>query len=414
MKLLILMLAGGALAADIVNWGAQDYWVHTSTWTPEHCQCFCERLCSHPTEYLKKNLVSSGLVPRNKDWTIPRCDEPINVFSPNAIRAAGRANLVQHFPLTMTRDLEHMWDPAAEDPRMDVGSFGYPCGGLHEAAYLKTVVQVNKYIKTPSVISANIGKNVSTQSIRDAFKKEQKLDVVLLCTDGAFADVVTCWTKSKPFVYQINQTDQEIAPLAPVKCPPAIRELDTCTGKTSYIYDFQPTKVPTLVPTDAPTDTPTPTTTPTPTNTPKPTQDPAEVDAWVTKFTKDHGCVIFGEEGCEYCAKAKALYKTKGATYAYRGIDDDKSTPLGMDIYYSLVRSTHQDTLPNIWIGNKFIGGYDDLQALQDKGKLDILLAAAKCTGKPTTAPPKPPAKPTTKPLAPGYDAESDEDGAQD
>ncbi|EQC29096.1 hypothetical protein SDRG_13126, partial [Saprolegnia diclina VS20] len=291
LALAVVASAAFVQAETIANWGVQDYWVHTSTWTPEHCQCFCERLCSHPTEFLKRNLVSSGLVPRNKDWTIPRCDAPINLFSPDAIRAAGRDNLVQYFPLTMTRDLDHMWDPNATDPIMDVTSFGYPCGGLHEAAYLKTVVQVAKFIKTPALLPNSIGKNISTKAIRDAFKKEQKLDVVLLCTNGAFADVITCWTKSKPLIYQQAHDDQEIAPLLPVTCPPAIKALDTCTGKTSYIYDFIPTKAPTPVPTDEPTDGPTDT--PTSGPTPAPTSDPAVVDAWVAKYTKDHGCVLF-------------------------------------------------------------------------------------------------------------------------
>ncbi|OQR89985.1 hypothetical protein THRCLA_09486, partial [Thraustotheca clavata] len=281
---ILFAAAAVVAAADIDHWGVQDIWVHTSTWTAAHCQCFCEKLCSHPTEYLKKNLVSSTLVPRFKNGTIPACDTISPRFSPNAIRAVGQTNLVNYYPLAMSRDLEHMWDPNSAEPRYDVGSFGYPCGGLHETAYLKTIVQLAKFIKTPAIIPNNIGKNISTQSIRDAFKKDQKLDAVLVCSGGAFADVLTCWSKSVPYLYQTEQGDQEIAPMKPVACPPAIKAFDTCTGKLTHIYDFKPTIAPTAIPTsEVPTEAPTAA----PTSTPSPSQDPDEVDAWVKNFTKD-------------------------------------------------------------------------------------------------------------------------------
>ncbi|EQC41861.1 hypothetical protein SDRG_00717 [Saprolegnia diclina VS20] len=179
-------------AADVIpNWGVQDVWVHTATWTAAHCQCFCERLCSHPTEYLKTNLVSSVLVPRLTNGSIPRCDLVSAPFSPAAIRAVGQSSLQTYYPLAMSRDLDHMWDANSTEPRYDVGSFGYPCGGLHETSYLKTVVQLGKFIQTPSLLVSSIGQNITTQSIRDAFKKDQNLDVVLLCSSGGFADVLT-------------------------------------------------------------------------------------------------------------------------------------------------------------------------------------------------------------------------------
>ncbi|OQS07775.1 hypothetical protein THRCLA_00231 [Thraustotheca clavata] len=385
---LLLSFLATVFAQDLPNWGKQDLWVHTSTWTPTHCQCYCERLCSHPTDYLKTNLVSSGIVPHNYDWSIPFCNGTIRTYNSDVVRSVGQSDLQTYFPLTMSRDLEHMWDPDSTDPRTDIGQFSYPCGGLHEAKYLKTIVQIAKFIRTPDLIKSNIGKNITTKSIREAFKKEQNLSVVLLCSNGAFADVVTCWSKSTPFLYQTTQASQDIAPAKPVQCPPGIVALDSCKDEYSFIHAMNTTSAPTTVPT-SPTPAP-------PTATPSPSQDPDEVDAWVKNFTKDNHCALFGEDGCEYCAKAKALFASKSATYAYSGIDNQTTIPTGTDIYNSLVRLTHQDTLPNVWIGNKFIGGSDDLQALQDKGKLDGMLAAAGCTKSTPITTTKPPQ--TTKP----------------
>ncbi|EQC33824.1 hypothetical protein SDRG_08507 [Saprolegnia diclina VS20] len=122
-------------------------------------------------------------------------------------------------------------------------------------------------------------------------------------------------------------------------------------------------------------------------------------DDWITKFTKDNGCALFGFAGCSYCTQAKAFFKSKGAHFGYCDIQDSSTTPTGQEIYRALESRTHQDTVPNIWLGGKFIGGLDALKKLESSGRLDAALAVAGCTNKPTAKPStKPTVKPTRKP----------------
>lgn len=41
-----------------------------------------------------------------------------------------------------------------------------------------------------------------------------------------------------------------------------------------------------------------------------------------------------------------------------------------------MMADSGQRTVPQIWIGQTHVGGYDDLAELQQKGQLDALLAA--------------------------------------
>ncbi|OQR96355.1 hypothetical protein ACHHYP_16006 [Achlya hypogyna] len=130
-------------------------------------------------------------------------------------------------------------------------------------------------------------------------------------------------------------------------------------------------------------------------------------DAWVQKFVKENGCVVFGMDGCQWCTKAKELYKSKRAAFGYRSIDDNSAKPSGQELYQALVRLTRRDTFPNIWMGGKFLGGFSELDGLNKKGKLDAALAAADCVKKPTK-------KPTKKPSLRADSDCSDDDGSDD
>ncbi|RHY94452.1 hypothetical protein DYB26_008493, partial [Aphanomyces astaci] len=241
-------------------------------------------------------------------------------------------------------------------------------------------------------------KEVKVSDLRAAFKQDWGADVVLQCLDGAFTDVLTCWSKGPAM-----KGSGEVFPSKIQGCSPQIAATDECTNATTKILAFSiPTKAPvTDAPSDAPVTTavvpvtttvtpksttvtpkstsvtPNSTTAPTPTS----TEVPLEVDIWTKSYARNARCAIFGEEGCTYCAAAKALFKEKKAKYDYFGVwmDNPNHTPSGMDVYYSLLRLTKKDTLPNIWIGGKFIGGFDDLKALDTSGALDQLLKDAKC-----------------------------------
>ncbi len=72
---------------------------------------------------------------------------------------------------------------------------------------------------------------------------------------------------------------------------------------------------------------------------------------------------------CPYCMRAKILLKSKDAAFEEVDVSDD-------DARDELVERTQWQTVPQIFIGEEFVGGYDQLQALDDEGKLDAMLAA--------------------------------------
>ncbi|PIT10516.1 glutaredoxin 3 [Snodgrassella communis] len=75
---------------------------------------------------------------------------------------------------------------------------------------------------------------------------------------------------------------------------------------------------------------------------------------------------------CPYCQMAKTLLKQKGVTDTDINeirIDTDPQTREQM------MQRTGRRTVPQIYIGEVHVGGFDDLNALNQAGKLDALLA---------------------------------------
>ncbi len=80
---------------------------------------------------------------------------------------------------------------------------------------------------------------------------------------------------------------------------------------------------------------------------------------------------IYTKFMCPYCSRAKALLDAKGATYEEYDI-----TMGGPKRAEMLARANGRHTVPQIFIGDRHVGGSDDLHALDREGKLDPLLAA--------------------------------------
>ena len=74
---------------------------------------------------------------------------------------------------------------------------------------------------------------------------------------------------------------------------------------------------------------------------------------------------------CPFCARAMKLFKNKGV--AVEEIDISMG---GTKRAEMLARSQGRTTVPQIFIGERAVGGSDDLAALDRSGKLDRLLAA--------------------------------------
>ncbi|RTL57870.1 MAG: glutaredoxin 3 [Rhodocyclaceae bacterium] len=74
---------------------------------------------------------------------------------------------------------------------------------------------------------------------------------------------------------------------------------------------------------------------------------------------------------CPYCVRAEQLLRAKGVTEIEKvRVDLDPGRRIEM------MEKTGQRTVPQIYIGETHVGGYDDLAALDHEGKLDSLLAA--------------------------------------
>lgn len=81
--------------------------------------------------------------------------------------------------------------------------------------------------------------------------------------------------------------------------------------------------------------------------------------------------VVYSTPICPYCVQAKQLLTRKGVPY--RDIDVSRDAALRQDV---MTRSG-QRTVPQIWIGEYHVGGFDELYALERAGKLDALLAGS-------------------------------------
>lgn len=74
---------------------------------------------------------------------------------------------------------------------------------------------------------------------------------------------------------------------------------------------------------------------------------------------------------CGFCHAAKRMLTDKGVSYAEINVAADPSQRQTM-----LSRSNGRHTVPQIFIGDAHVGGYDDMAALERNGKLDPMLAS--------------------------------------
>lgn len=80
---------------------------------------------------------------------------------------------------------------------------------------------------------------------------------------------------------------------------------------------------------------------------------------------------IYTASLCPYCHMAKDLLGSKGV--AYEEIDVTGAGHLRAEMR---AKASGRNTVPQIWIGERHVGGCDDLYALDRAGQLDPLLAS--------------------------------------
>ncbi|MCP3462452.1 glutaredoxin 3 [Bradyrhizobium sp. CCGUVB23] len=82
---------------------------------------------------------------------------------------------------------------------------------------------------------------------------------------------------------------------------------------------------------------------------------------------------IYTRPGCGYCSAARSLLARKKA--AFTEFDIAKNPSWRQEMYD---RAGDGSTFPQIWIGEKHVGGCDELYSLDREGKLDALLESVK------------------------------------
>jgi thioredoxin reductase (NADPH) len=79
--------------------------------------------------------------------------------------------------------------------------------------------------------------------------------------------------------------------------------------------------------------------------------------------------VMYTKSWCPYCTRAKTLLTAKGQTWTEIDVEAEPARRDEM-----IEKSGGQRTVPQIFIDDRHVGGFDDLQALEDAGELDPLL----------------------------------------
>jgi glutaredoxin 3 len=82
--------------------------------------------------------------------------------------------------------------------------------------------------------------------------------------------------------------------------------------------------------------------------------------------------LMYSTAWCPYCVRAKSLLDRKGLAFREIRVDEN---PAERDIM--LARSGGRRTVPQIFIGDRHVGGFDELYALDKSGELDTLASPA-------------------------------------
>ena len=80
---------------------------------------------------------------------------------------------------------------------------------------------------------------------------------------------------------------------------------------------------------------------------------------------------VYGNESCPYCGAARMLLKKKGVDWEEIAVHTDTA------LRAEMVERSGRTSVPQIFIDEHHVGGFDELYALDKSGELDKLLAAS-------------------------------------
>ena len=79
--------------------------------------------------------------------------------------------------------------------------------------------------------------------------------------------------------------------------------------------------------------------------------------------------IIYTSVACPYCVQAKRLLDRKGVPYSEIDVTGDPQQR------HAMTQASGRRTVPQIFIGEQSIGGFDELYELEQSGELDGLLS---------------------------------------
>jgi glutaredoxin 3 len=82
------------------------------------------------------------------------------------------------------------------------------------------------------------------------------------------------------------------------------------------------------------------------------------------------GVTVYTTEPCSFCARVKGLLKSRGVEYAEVNLSKD---PEGR---VELARKTGMMTFPQVIVDGELVGGFTEVQAAAESGRLEEMLAA--------------------------------------
>ncbi|MBK1672870.1 glutaredoxin 3 [Ectothiorhodospira shaposhnikovii] len=77
---------------------------------------------------------------------------------------------------------------------------------------------------------------------------------------------------------------------------------------------------------------------------------------------------MYGTGSCAFCMLARRLLKGKGVSFDEIRVDQDPAQRELME------RRSGRETVPQVFAGDRHLGGYTDLVELDRRGELDVLL----------------------------------------
>ena len=79
--------------------------------------------------------------------------------------------------------------------------------------------------------------------------------------------------------------------------------------------------------------------------------------------------IIYGNASCPYCGAARMLLTKKSVEFEDISVTGDAS------LFEEMLQKSGRQSVPQIFIGDHHVGGFDELDALNRSGELDKLLA---------------------------------------